>query len=100
MKRKIPLIIGTVGVMLALAACSGASPSGQSGGKVTLTVWTGFTGGDRPGYAQIVKDFNASQSKIKVVMDVEPGTPSSRSSHRRGSPVRAPTWRLRAATRT
>ncbi|MCU1470419.1 MAG: transporter substrate-binding protein [Glaciihabitans sp.] len=72
MKRKIPLIIGTVGVMLALAACSGASPSGQSGGKVTLTVWTGFTGGDRPGYAQIVKDFNASQSKIKVVMDVEP----------------------------
>jgi multiple sugar transport system substrate-binding protein len=72
MKRKIPLIVGTVGVMLALAACSGTANSGQAGSKVTLTVWTGFTGGDRPGYAQIVKDFNASQSKIKVVMDVEP----------------------------
>ncbi|HEY0259850.1 MAG TPA: ABC transporter substrate-binding protein [Lacisediminihabitans sp.] len=72
MKRKIPLVVGTVGVMLALAACSGTSASSPSGGKVTLTMWTGFTGGDRPGYAQIVKDYNASQDKVKVVMDVEP----------------------------
>jgi len=72
MKKTIPIVIGTVGVMLALAACSGTGTSAQPGGKVTLSMWTGFTGGDRPGYAQIVKDFNASQSKIKVVMQVEP----------------------------
>src|ERR1700710_1602731 len=59
MKKTIPIVIGTVGVMLALAACSGTSTSSQPGGKVTLSIWTGFTGGDRPGYAQIVKDFNA-----------------------------------------
>jgi multiple sugar transport system substrate-binding protein len=34
-------------------------------------MWTGFTGGDRPGYAQIVKDFNASHPDIKVVQTVE-----------------------------
>jgi len=56
---------------LALAACSGGS-SDSSSGPVELTVWTGFTGGDRPGYDQIVKDFNASHPNIKVTMDVQP----------------------------
>jgi multiple sugar transport system substrate-binding protein len=75
MKKSIPITILAAGAMLALAACSGSPAStttDQSGGKVTLTMWTGFTGGDRPGYAQIVKDFNASQNKIKVVQDVQP----------------------------
>jgi hypothetical protein len=39
---------------------------------VSLTVWTGFTGGDRPGYEQIVKDFNAAHPDIKVTMTVQP----------------------------
>lgn len=71
MKRK--LIIGAALVAtaaLALTGCSGTSSSTTSG-KVTLTMWTGFTGGDRPGYAQIVKDFNASHPNIKVVQTVE-----------------------------
>ena len=71
MKRK--LIIGAALVAtaaLALTGCSGTNSSTTSG-KVTLTMWTGFTGGDRPGYAQIVKDFNASHPNIKVVQTVE-----------------------------
>ena len=75
MKRKVPVVIaGAVGVMLVLAGCSGTPSSSSSApaGKVTLTMWTGFTGGDGPGYAQIVKDFNASQNKIKVVQTVQP----------------------------
>ncbi|MET4782930.1 ABC transporter substrate-binding protein [Glaciihabitans sp. UYNi722] len=73
MKSKIAIGIGAIGMMLAMAACSGSpSNSGSDGGKVDLTVWTGFTGGDRPGYAEIVKDFNASHPKIQVTMTVQP----------------------------
>jgi multiple sugar transport system substrate-binding protein len=74
-KRKLIAAIAVVGATaLALSACSsgGSSTSStSSAGKVTLTMWTGFTGGDRPGYAQIVKDFNASHPNIKVVQTVE-----------------------------
>jgi multiple sugar transport system substrate-binding protein len=72
MKSKIAIGIGAIGIMLALVACSGSPSTAASGGKVNLTVWTGFTGGDRPGYAQIVKDFNASHPDIHVTMDVQP----------------------------
>ncbi len=73
MKSKIAIGIGAVGIMLAMAACSGSpSTSGTDGGKVDLTLWTGFTGGDRPGYAEIVKDFNASHPNIHVTMTVQP----------------------------
>lgn len=72
MKKTIAMSIGAVGIMLALAACSGSPSAPADGGKVNLTVWTGFTGGDRAGYAQIVKDFNASHPKIQVTMDVQP----------------------------
>jgi multiple sugar transport system substrate-binding protein len=71
-KRKLIAAIAAVGVTaLALTACSSGSGSTSASGKVTLTMWTGFTGGDRPGYAQIVKDFNASHPNIKVVQTVE-----------------------------
>jgi multiple sugar transport system substrate-binding protein len=71
-KRKLVTAIAVVGaVALALSACSSGSGSTTTTGKVTLTMWTGFTGGDRPGYAQIVKDFNATHPNIKVVQTVE-----------------------------
>jgi multiple sugar transport system substrate-binding protein len=71
-KRKLVAAIAVVGAAaLALTACSSGSSSTPSTSKVTLTMWTGFTGGDRPGYAQIVKDFNASHPDIKVVQTVE-----------------------------
>jgi multiple sugar transport system substrate-binding protein len=64
-------VVGAMSVALALAGCSASSGSTTSSGPVTLQLWTGFTGGDRPGYAQIVKDFNASHKDIKVEMTVE-----------------------------
>ena len=71
-KRKLVAAIAVVGAAaLALTACSSGSSPTPSTSKVTLTMWTGFTGGDRPGYAQIVKDFNASHPDIKVVQTVE-----------------------------
>lgn len=80
MNRRIVLVAASsLALALSLAACSGSSSSGASGtsgssggGKVDLTLWTGFTGGDRPGYEQIVKDFNASHPDIQVTMTVQP----------------------------
>ena len=60
-------------LLTVLAACgNGGSDDSAAGGTVKLTVWTGFTGGDRPGYDQIVKDFNAAHPDIQVTMDVQP----------------------------
>ena len=56
---------------LLLSACGGGGGDAGSG-PVSLTVWTGFTGGDRPGYEQIVKDFTAAHPDIKVTMTVQP----------------------------
>ncbi|MFC4242243.1 ABC transporter substrate-binding protein [Gryllotalpicola reticulitermitis] len=63
-----------VAIGLALAGCSsGSSSTGSSSSdqKVTLTFWNGFTGGDRPGYQQIVADWNKSHPNIQVDMTVE-----------------------------
>ncbi|KQO65153.1 sugar ABC transporter substrate-binding protein [Curtobacterium sp. Leaf261] len=65
------VLAGAATVALALSGCS-ASSSASSSGPVTLKVWTGFTGGDRPGYTQIVKDFEKSHPDIKVQMTVQP----------------------------
>jgi multiple sugar transport system substrate-binding protein len=71
-KRKLIAAIAVIGASaLALTACSSGSSPSSTTKKVTLTMWTGFTGGDRPGYAEIVKDFNASHPDIKVVQTVE-----------------------------
>jgi len=56
---------------LALTGCS-AGGNASTDGPVTLKVWTGFTGGDRPGYATIVKDFEKAHPDIKVEMTVQP----------------------------
>ena len=69
MKRACTALAAASLAATALAGCG--SGGGSSSGVVDLTVWTGFTGGDRPGYAQIVKDFNASHPKIKVTMTVQ-----------------------------
>ena len=66
--------VGTVALATVLTGCSGSggTGSGAQSGPVSLTVWTGFTGGDRPGYDQIVKDWNASHKNIQVQMVVQP----------------------------
>lgn len=57
---------------LALTGCSASGGGTASTSPVNLTMWTGFTGGDRPAYEAIIKDFNSSQKNIQVTMDVQP----------------------------
>lgn len=54
---------------LALAACSpGSASSGSANGVTTITFWhRTFTPAENEWYSGIVKKYNASQSKIKVV---------------------------------
>jgi multiple sugar transport system substrate-binding protein len=70
-KKQLAAVAVAAALGLIVTGCSGGSGS-TSDGPVELSVWTGFTGGDAPGYEQIVKDFNASQTKIKVTMSAEP----------------------------
>ncbi|GAA2344614.1 ABC transporter substrate-binding protein [Dactylosporangium salmoneum] len=57
--------------LLTVAGC-GSNATGTEGGAVQLSLWTGFTGPDRPAYEALVKQFNDSHPKIKVTMDVQP----------------------------
>lgn len=57
---------------LVLAAGCGSGGSESPDGVVELTLWTGFTGPDRPAYENLIKQFNDSHPKIKVTMDVQP----------------------------
>jgi multiple sugar transport system substrate-binding protein len=69
-RTTIAVVAGAATLALALSGCSASSA--DSSGPVTLKVWTGFTGGDRPGYATIVKDFEKAHPDIKVDMTVQP----------------------------
>ncbi|MFB2582416.1 ABC transporter substrate-binding protein [Herbiconiux sp. P15] len=55
---------------VALAGCSGAAP--ESNGPVELTFWSGFTGGDRGAYEDLVASFNDTHEDIQVTMEVQP----------------------------
>lgn len=67
-----------IGCLLALSACgSDGDPEtpdaeGEDAGPVQLTMWTGFTGGDRGAYEGLVETFNSSQSDIEVTMEIQP----------------------------
>lgn len=60
------------GLALALAGCGGSGSAGSGGGPVHLTLWTGFTGPDRPAYEALIAQFNASHKGVQVSMDVQP----------------------------
>lgn len=60
------------GLALALAGCGGSGSAGSGGGPVHLTLWTGFTGPDRPAYEALIAQFNASHKDVQVSMDVQP----------------------------
>lgn len=64
-------IIAAVG-SLVLAGCSSSGSDQQAGGKVTLEFWNGLTGPDKTSVDALVKEFNASQSKITVVSKAMP----------------------------
>ena len=72
-KRKFVAASSAVAIALTLTSYLGVGSANAASDKVVnLTVWTGFSGGDRPGYEQIVKNFNASHPGIKVTMQIMP----------------------------
>jgi len=69
--RKIASAIATTFVVaLALGGCSQATE--EPTGPVELTMWTGFTGGDRGAYEALIEEFNATHENIHVTMEVQP----------------------------
>lgn len=62
--------IAALAIALPLAAC-GPSDAGPDD-VVELTMWTGFTGGDRGAYEDLVTTFNETHDHIQVTMDIQP----------------------------
>lgn len=59
---------------MGLAGCgSSSSSSSTSGGRTTITVWHSFTEADGKTVAKVASDFNKSQSKYTVKIEVNPG---------------------------
>jgi len=71
MRRFAAVIAVGMVTAIALSGCSSSSPA-VSDGPVQLTMWTGFTGGDRVAYEGLIKKFNATHDKIRVTMEVQP----------------------------
>ena len=65
MKKLLVAAAAVATACLALSACSGSSGD-DSSGKVTLTMWHGYTEADGKVLDQIVDDFNASQDAITI----------------------------------
>ena len=68
-----------LGVALGVSGCAGQGATktandGQSaaGSTVQLSFWNGFTGPDRPAVEALVKQFNQSQKKVQVQMEISP----------------------------
>lgn len=69
--RRITSVLAAASVaIVALAGCSAAAPAAD--GPVELTLWTGFTGGDRGAYEDLITAFNDSHDDIQVTMEVQP----------------------------
>ena len=56
----------------AKAASTTAPADDSSAAKVTVTFWNGFTGPDRPAYEALVKQFNNTNKKAEVKMEIMP----------------------------
>jgi multiple sugar transport system substrate-binding protein len=73
MKRplRISLAVGlALCVALSIAACGKDAPSGN--GPVTLTFWSGMTGGDKAAYEAVVKRWNDTHPNIHVDYQLQP----------------------------
>ena len=61
---------------LALTGCagqgSGSDAETDEDGKIVLDFWNGFTGPDGPALEAVVDDFNASQDRIEVKVNIMP----------------------------
>lgn len=69
MRKIAPAIAATIVAVTALSGCS--QPAAETG-PVELTMWTGFTGGDRGAYEALITEFNATHEDIQVTMEVQP----------------------------
>lgn len=65
MKKLLAAVAVITTASLALSGCSGSSGA-DSSGKVTLTMWHGYTEADGKVLDQIVDDFNKSQDKVTI----------------------------------
>ena len=61
-----------VAASVAALALSGCSAPATNDGPVQLTLWTGFTGGDRGAYEALIETFNDTHEDIQVTMEVQP----------------------------
>ncbi len=53
-----------------MASTGPALSGGYEGPSITIEYWNGFTGDDGPAMQRLVDDFNDSQDKITVKMNV------------------------------
>lgn len=65
-----------VAVALGTAACGGSvtGNDSDSAGRTTITVWAGSTGSTEPLKRQLIDQFNSSQDKYKVELEVQPAS--------------------------
>lgn len=72
-----PLLAVGLTAALVLTGCAGRGQSSdddsaKSGEKVTISFWNGFTGPDRAAVEGIVKQYNESQNRVTVNMEISP----------------------------
>lgn len=79
--RSLPALAALSVAALTLTACGGGSDdppesadpgTGEEAEVVELTMWTGFTGGDRGAYEALIETFNETHDTIQVTMEVQP----------------------------
>ena len=70
MRKFAPMMAATVVIAIALSGCSTAAE--EPSGPVNLTLWTGFTGGDRGAYEALIEEFNSTHPDNQVTMEVQP----------------------------
>ena len=70
MRRIASAVAAASVVAIALSGCGAAAPANN--GPVELTLWTGFTGGDRGAYEGLIETFNETHDDIQVTMEVQP----------------------------
>ncbi len=72
MRKATTVMAATAIAAIALSGCSTPASGPSAEGPVKLTMWTGFTGGDRGAYEDLIKTFNDTHEDIQVEMEVQP----------------------------
>lgn len=57
---------------LGFVFAQGSTEKSGSSGKTKVVFWNGYTGSDRPVLEKIVEEYNSSQDKIEIVMEIMP----------------------------